>query len=338
MTRTEERLSDALRASADRVRDDRLRPFPALDPGAGLGMGRRAAWRAWLVPVAAAASVALIIGLAVAVTGAPQQADHAGAFHLDRVGGRVGAVSQGAGLVAGPPRGRRLAGRPYVLRRLPGVQRREVVEHESDLDLPPEHHRLGRGDAADQDQGAVSSTSLPLFGAPGAAWPSHPMAPSSLSPSTTQISAATTARAGRTRLSSSTWRPARDMCGAAACTGRARRSRSRTFRGPRTGDRLSFSGCGATTRRLRADVRAHRGREITVTRRSGRSAWERAAERLIAAPCSCRSRPATPSSRLRSPGRARPSSTWWCCPVRQARPVPGPRPLSKMSRRSTGRC
>src|SRR5450755_1307712 len=168
MTRTEERLADALHASADRVRDERLRPFPSVEPDAGLGARRRAAWRAWLVPVAAAASVALIIGLAVAVTGAPQQAgklpevlravhrlqtarpDHAGAFHLDRVGGRVGAVSQDAGLVAGPPRGRRLAGRPYVLRRLPGVQRREVVEHESDLDLPPEHHRLGRGDAADQ--------------------------------------------------------------------------------------------------------------------------------------------------------------------------------------------
>jgi hypothetical protein len=76
MTRTEERLADALHASADRVRDERLRPFPSVEPDAGLGARRRAAWRAWLVPVAAAASVALIIGLAVAVTGAPQQAGH----------------------------------------------------------------------------------------------------------------------------------------------------------------------------------------------------------------------------------------------------------------------
>ena len=76
MTRTEERLADALHASADRVRDDRLRPFPVLESAARLGAWRRAAWRAWLVPVAAAASVVLIVGLAVAVTGAPQQAGH----------------------------------------------------------------------------------------------------------------------------------------------------------------------------------------------------------------------------------------------------------------------
>jgi hypothetical protein len=80
MTRTEDRLADALHASADRVREDRLCPFPTLDPdarcdpAAGPRARRRAVWRAWLVPVAAAASVALIIGLAVAVTGAPQLA------------------------------------------------------------------------------------------------------------------------------------------------------------------------------------------------------------------------------------------------------------------------
>jgi hypothetical protein len=73
MSRTEERLADALHASADRVRYDRLRPFPALGPDAGAGTSHRAAWRTWLVPVAAAASVALIIGLAVAVTRGSQQ-------------------------------------------------------------------------------------------------------------------------------------------------------------------------------------------------------------------------------------------------------------------------
>jgi hypothetical protein len=69
MTRTEERLQDALHASAGRVRDDRLRPLPDVEPGAERETGPRSAWRGWLVPAAAAVSVALIIGLAVAVTG-----------------------------------------------------------------------------------------------------------------------------------------------------------------------------------------------------------------------------------------------------------------------------
>jgi hypothetical protein len=77
-TRTEERLSDALLASADRVREDRLRPLPTLEPAAGLRARRRAAWRAWLVPAAAAASVALVIGLAVAVTGVSYRASGEG--------------------------------------------------------------------------------------------------------------------------------------------------------------------------------------------------------------------------------------------------------------------
>lgn len=71
MSKTEERLADALHASADRVGDDRLRPLPVLAPGTGRRATRWTAWRPWLIPVAAAASVALIIGLAVAVTGGP---------------------------------------------------------------------------------------------------------------------------------------------------------------------------------------------------------------------------------------------------------------------------
>lgn len=67
MIRTEERLRDALHASAGRVQDDRLRPLPILEPGTGAGS--RKAWRGWLVPAAAALSVALVIGLALAVTG-----------------------------------------------------------------------------------------------------------------------------------------------------------------------------------------------------------------------------------------------------------------------------
>jgi hypothetical protein len=72
MTGTEERLRDALRASAARVRDDRLRSFPDLDPTLPRGAGRRSpGWRLRLIPVAAAASVVLVIGLVMAVTGGP---------------------------------------------------------------------------------------------------------------------------------------------------------------------------------------------------------------------------------------------------------------------------
>jgi hypothetical protein len=70
MTGIEERLRDALQASADRVRDVRLRPLPAPepDPGAQRKARHRRVWRAWLIPAAAAASVVLVIGLVLAVT------------------------------------------------------------------------------------------------------------------------------------------------------------------------------------------------------------------------------------------------------------------------------
>ena len=78
MTRTEERLADALQASAGQVRNDRLRPLPEPKPGLsaepGPGTGTRpvrAAWRGWLVPLAAAASVALVIGVALALASVP---------------------------------------------------------------------------------------------------------------------------------------------------------------------------------------------------------------------------------------------------------------------------
>jgi hypothetical protein len=71
MTRIEERLRDALQASAARVRDDRLRSLPAPEPGAERRAGRRQVWSAWLIPVAAAASVVLMIGLVLAVTRHP---------------------------------------------------------------------------------------------------------------------------------------------------------------------------------------------------------------------------------------------------------------------------
>ena len=66
MSRTEDRLQDALSALASQVRDDRLRPLPAPDPDPR--RQARNAWRAWLIPAAAAASVLLIIAVVVAVT------------------------------------------------------------------------------------------------------------------------------------------------------------------------------------------------------------------------------------------------------------------------------
>lgn len=69
MSKTEERLHDALRASASRVNDDRLRPLPSAEPALRRNQPpRNRAWRASLVPAAAAASVVLVIGLVVALT------------------------------------------------------------------------------------------------------------------------------------------------------------------------------------------------------------------------------------------------------------------------------
>ena len=67
MTRTEERLRDALGAAAAQVRDDRLRPLPAPET-----RPRRPALRrhmGWLGPAAAAISVLLIVALALTLTG-----------------------------------------------------------------------------------------------------------------------------------------------------------------------------------------------------------------------------------------------------------------------------
>jgi hypothetical protein len=78
MTRTEERLRDALGASAGRVRDERLRPLPAPEPRAGRHAAHRHSIRAWLTPLAAAVSVVLIVGVVLALTGGRKPASPAG--------------------------------------------------------------------------------------------------------------------------------------------------------------------------------------------------------------------------------------------------------------------
>jgi hypothetical protein len=76
MTRTEERLRDALGASAARVRDDRLRPLPAPETAETTKTPettpRRYTLRrhtGWLGPAAAAMSVLLIVALALTLAG-----------------------------------------------------------------------------------------------------------------------------------------------------------------------------------------------------------------------------------------------------------------------------
>jgi hypothetical protein len=67
MTSTEERLRDALGASAAQVRDDRLRPLPAPETRPRWPAQRR--HMGWLGPAAAAVSVLLIVALALTLTG-----------------------------------------------------------------------------------------------------------------------------------------------------------------------------------------------------------------------------------------------------------------------------
>jgi hypothetical protein len=69
MTRTEDRLADALNAAAQAVREDTLRPLAVPNPGDRRRQGRPGGWGSrrpgWLAPAAAAVAVALVIGLAV---------------------------------------------------------------------------------------------------------------------------------------------------------------------------------------------------------------------------------------------------------------------------------
>jgi len=62
MTRTEERLTDALDAVGRAVKDHDLRPLP--DHAAG-GSRQRTGWQRWLAPVSAAAAVVVIASFAV---------------------------------------------------------------------------------------------------------------------------------------------------------------------------------------------------------------------------------------------------------------------------------
>ena len=82
MTSPEDRLRAALAAEASTVREETLRPLavpPAGPPAAAPAAARRAArgWPRFLAPIAAAAAVMLIVGVAVAIgrtDGAPQPA------------------------------------------------------------------------------------------------------------------------------------------------------------------------------------------------------------------------------------------------------------------------
>jgi len=90
MTRTEERLRDALQASASRVRDQSLRPLTAAGgPRSADALRPASRRRTWLPPLAAAASVALVAAGAVAAGG-----------YLHHRGSPAGP----AGAAAGPPR------------------------------------------------------------------------------------------------------------------------------------------------------------------------------------------------------------------------------------------
>jgi hypothetical protein len=64
MTRTEDRLTDALAAAVSDLREDTLRPLAA-----PARRGRR--WTRWLAPAAAAAAVTLVVSLAAVLTGRP---------------------------------------------------------------------------------------------------------------------------------------------------------------------------------------------------------------------------------------------------------------------------
>lgn len=68
MTRTEERLADALHAAADTVRPATLRPLTTYYPERLRGAGRpRRRHSTWLIPLTAAASVAAVIAVSVIV-------------------------------------------------------------------------------------------------------------------------------------------------------------------------------------------------------------------------------------------------------------------------------
>ena len=71
MTRTEERLRDALGAAAAQVRDDRLRPLPPPEAADTTKTPKTTLRRhmGWLGPAAAAMSVLLIVALALAMAG-----------------------------------------------------------------------------------------------------------------------------------------------------------------------------------------------------------------------------------------------------------------------------
>ena len=115
MTRTEDRLTDALAAVARGIPEETLPPLPARSPA-------RRRWGRWLAPLAAAASVALIVVLASAV----QPFSHG---------------TPGAEQVAGPPR-------YYATLELDGIFIHDTATGAVTAKIPDKTSRHGSGEQA----------------------------------------------------------------------------------------------------------------------------------------------------------------------------------------------
>ena len=206
MSRTEDRLQDALSALAGQVRDERLRPLPAPDPrpqkasqkrlarladpgrrrGQCAARDRRGCRRDQArrrIQDPADHQPGRHAQLLRPVGGERAQQPDTGAERFDRRGDRDRASAQTADRRrAGRRGGGGCARRPHLLRRIrpghPGPDR------PPDLDLQLQPHRLRFGHPADHGQGRADHQFAPWPAEHGAIWPSRPTAPSSPSPST----------------------------------------------------------------------------------------------------------------------------------------------------------
>ena len=331
MTRTEERLRDALGAAAARVRDDRLRPLPAPET--------RPRWQAqrrhmgWLGPAAAAVSVLLIVALALTLVGQSHKTTPSVSYpalpaasrstsptslavpcrravqarrdypvDLDRCGGHPGADARHPGISADAAERRRRPGRPNLLYRVP--RGRPAEEHQPDLDLPAHLHPWRFEQLPGMDQGRSVPRERPARrrGKHGclAGRQQTGLHRRHTTAGRPELAGRDLRRRPADRRSAAQWqgRP---------CPGRARRSRSPASPGSPDGRSLVFRAVWCTARpelrRLPGPRPAspgtapHRG-PLPRRRGQGRKCSATAAT-LLAAASRLRS---TPSSRTRSPG------------------------------------